>query len=154
ETKWDGVRTIAYVDGSTVRLLTRNDLEVSAAYPELGALGAALGAPAIVDGEVIAFDSAGRVSFSALQPRMHQRTPAQVRRLAEAVPVRYCIFDLLYLDGVVTTALPYRQRKELLASLELEGPHWTTPPHHIGGGAQALAEARELGLEGIVAKRL
>jgi len=39
-------------------------------------------------------------------------------------------------------------------ALDLNGPHWTTPPHHRGGGAKALATARRLGVEGIVAKRL
>ena len=154
ETKWDGVRTVAYVKDSRLRLLTRNDLDVSAAYPELQALGSALGAPAIVDGEVVAHDEDGRVSFGALQQRMHLRNAAQIRRLTEAVPVTYCIFDLPYLDGRATLGLPYLQRRELLASLELNGPHWTTPGHVVGDGAAALAAARELGIEGIMAKRV
>jgi bifunctional non-homologous end joining protein LigD len=154
ETKWDGVRTVAYVKDSGLRLLTRNDLDVSAAYPELQALGAAFGAPAIVDGEVVAYDAHGRVSFGALQQRMHLRNPAQVRRLADALPVTYCIFDLLHLDGQATVGLHYLQRRELLASLDLNGPHWTTPGHVVGDGAPALAAARELGIEGIMAKRV
>jgi bifunctional non-homologous end joining protein LigD len=154
ETKWDGVRAVAYVKDAHVRLLTRNDLDVSAAYPELAALGAALGAPAIVDGEVVAYDPGGRVSFGALQQRMHLRNPAAVRRLTESVPVTYCIFDLLHLDGQATIGLPYLQRRELLASLDLDGPHWTTPGHVVGDGAPALTAARELGIEGIMAKRV
>jgi bifunctional non-homologous end joining protein LigD len=154
ETKWDGVRTIAYLDGSRTRLLTRNDLDASATYPELSGLASALGVPAILDGEVVAFAAHGRVSFGALQPRMHLQNPAQVRRLTAKVPVTYCVFDLLYLDGHTTIRLPYHQRRDLLLGLDLNGPQWITPPHTVGGGARALAAARKLGVEGIVAKRL
>lgn len=154
ETKWDGVRTVAYLDGGTVRLLSRNDLDVTRTYPELAGLGGALGVPAIVDGEVVAHDARGRVSFGALQPRMHLQNAAQVKRLAEEVPVTYHIFDLLFLDGNDTVALPYRERRELLEALDLNGPQWTVSPAQVGGGAAALAQAKRLGLEGIMAKRL
>jgi bifunctional non-homologous end joining protein LigD len=154
ETKWDGVRTIAYLDGGTVRLLSRNDLDVTATYPELSGMADAVGVSAIVDGEVVAYDRHGKVSFGALQPRMHLQNAAQIRRLAEEVPVTYCVFDLLFLDGHDTVSLPYRQRRELLEALDLNGPQWSTPPYQVGGGAAALARARELGVEGIVAKRL
>lgn len=154
ETKWDGVRTIAYLDGGTVRLLSRNDLDVTRSYPELAAIGAAIGVAAIVDGEVVAYDRHGKVSFGALQPRMHLQNAAQVRRLAQEMPVTYCVFDLLFLDGHDTMSLPYRERRELLEALDLNGPQWSTPPYRVGGGAEALAQARELGVEGIVAKRL
>jgi bifunctional non-homologous end joining protein LigD len=85
---------------------------------------------------------------------MHVQNPAQIRRLAEQVPVTYCVFDLLYLDGHRTTELSYRERRELLEGLALRGPHWDTPPVVRGGGAEALAASKRLGLEGVVAKRL
>ena len=156
EMKWDGLRAVVYVDGGSVRVLTRNDLDVTATFPELRALGDALGSTRVVlDGEVVAFDrSTGQISFGALQPRMHVQNRAQIRRLSEQVPVTYRIFDLLYLDGHLTIGLPYQQRRELLESLELRGPHWDTPPYFKGGGAKALAASKEQGLEGIVAKRL
>jgi bifunctional non-homologous end joining protein LigD len=156
EMKWDGVRAVVFVAGGSVRVVSRNDLDVTAAYPELRALGEALSStPIVLDGEIVAFDgSTGRISFAALQPRMHLQNQARVRRLSEQVPVTYLIFDLLYLDGRHTIGLPYRQRRELLASLELRGPHWDTPPYTTGGGARALTVSKEQGLEGIVAKRL
>jgi bifunctional non-homologous end joining protein LigD len=77
-----------------------------------------------------------------------------VAHLAEQLPVTYCIFDVLYLDGRSTTALPYTQRRELLERLDLNGPHWRTPPYRRGGGKAALAEAKRRGEEGVMAKRL
>jgi bifunctional non-homologous end joining protein LigD len=51
-------------------------------------------------------------------------------------------------------AEPYERRRELLTDLGLDGPSWRTPAHHVGGGEEFLAAAREQGLEGIVCKRL
>jgi bifunctional non-homologous end joining protein LigD len=77
-----------------------------------------------------------------------------VRRKQAEVPVAYVVFDLLWLEGHSTLALPYRDRRRLLADLELEGPTWRTPAHREGDGAALLDAARAQGLEGIVAKRL
>jgi bifunctional non-homologous end joining protein LigD len=156
ENKWDGVRAVVYVEDGRVRVMTRNDLDVTRTYPELDGLGGALGGvPVVLDGEIVAFDpTTGGVSFGALQSRMHVQNPVQIRRLAEQVPVTYCAFDLLYLDGHRTTDLPYRVRRELLEGLGLRGPHWDTPPAATGNGAEALAASKRLGLEGVVAKRL
>ena len=154
ETKWDGVRAIAYVNGGQLRMLTRNDTDVTAVYPELAGLGPSIGVPAILDGEIIAVDADGRVSFGALQGRMHLRASREIERLAAAAPVSYRIFDLMHLDGRSTVELTYPQRRELLDSLGLTADRWATTPFTVGGGAAALAQAVEERLEGIVAKRL
>ena len=74
--KWDGVRAVVYVDGD-VRVLTRNDREVAATYPELRGLADALaGRPLVLDGEIVALDEAGRPSFGQLQARMHVQHPS------------------------------------------------------------------------------
>ncbi len=155
ETKFDGVRAIAYVHKGSLVVRTRNDANVTAAYPELAGLVDALGTvDAVLDGEIVALDGRGRVSFEALQPRMHLRDQRQIATLAARSPVSYRVFDLLHLDGHATIGLAYTRRRDLLESLELDGAHWQTPPCHRGGGAQALAAAVRGGIEGIVAKRL
>lgn len=155
ELKWDGVRAVVYVEGDSVRTLTRNDREVTATYPELRGLAQALGGrPAVLDGEIVAFDDAGRPSFGTLQARMHVTRPAEVARLRDAVPVQYLLFDLLHLDGRSTRATPYADRRWLLEGLAPAGPSWQVPPYFQGGGTDLLAASRERGLEGVVAKRL
>jgi bifunctional non-homologous end joining protein LigD len=155
EFKWDGVRTVVYVDGGRVRALSRTDRDVTSSYPELRGLGEALGSlQAVLDGEIVALDSAGRPSFETLQPRMNTAEPSRVRRLAETVPVTYMIFDVMHLDGHSALQVPYRERRRLLEGLELAGPHWATPPSESGGGQAVLDAARQGGLEGVVAKRL
>ncbi|MEO6712397.1 MAG: non-homologous end-joining DNA ligase [Mycobacteriales bacterium] len=155
EFKWDGVRAIAYVDGGRVRLMSRNTLDISPRYPELRELGLAVGSTRLVlDGEVVAFDEDGRPNFGRLQNRMHVTGEAKVRRLMKEVPIAYLIFDVLYLDGKSTMALPYSERRELLKKLKLKGPHWDTPDHYVDDGPAIIAASKAQQLEGVMAKRL
>jgi bifunctional non-homologous end joining protein LigD len=155
EIKWDGVRAIAYWRPGELRLESRNLKDITAQYPELGRLGRALGShQAVLDGEIVAFDQQGRPSFASLQQRMHVASAAQVRRLANSTPVTYMIFDLLWLDGHSLMQVPYLERRERLASLQLTGERWQTPEHVVGHGRAVLDASAEQRLEGIVAKRL
>ena len=155
EMKWDGVRAIAYLERGRVRFLSRNDRDVTGSYPELRGLGDALAShDCVLDGEIVAFDEDGRVSFGALQSRMHVADSSRASRLAQGNPASYFVFDVLHLHGRDTTSLPYDERRDLLASLPIAGPRWQMPPHFPGGGVAALATSRQQGLEGVVGKRL
>jgi bifunctional non-homologous end joining protein LigD len=155
EIKWDGVRAIGYADGGRLRLESRNGNNVTPRYPELRALGRALGThEAILDGEVVALDANGRPSFQRLQRRMHLTSEGMVRRLSQSEPVVYMVFDLLWLDGHSLLELTYEQRRSLLDKLELAGPTWQVPAYHTGNGPGLLEATRAQGLEGLVAKRL
>ncbi|MDP9396382.1 MAG: non-homologous end-joining DNA ligase [Actinomycetota bacterium] len=154
EMKWDGVRAVLYADGGRVRVLSRSDRDVTGSYPEMRALGRALGSTQVVlDGELVAVDELGRPSFGRLQQRMHVTNASQLRRLTSDVPVTFFAFDVLHLEGRPALRLPYDARRELLESLALDGQHWQTPPGFVGDGEAALATSRAAGLEGVVAKR-
>jgi bifunctional non-homologous end joining protein LigD len=154
EVKYDGVRALAFVSPDGVRLQSRTLRDITARYPELSGLGSALCRNAVLDGEVVAFDESGRPSFHRLQDRMHVADPHQVASRVRAIPVAYVIFDVLHLDGRSTMALPYRERRGLLATLGLEHGCWRTASFHIGDGPRLLDACRSQGLEGLVAKRL
>ena len=155
EVKWDGVRTIAYVEGGRVRLESRTLRDVTPQYPELRRLGRELGSRrAVLDGEVVAFDEQGRPNFQRLQPRMHLSSESAIRRRATEIPVTYMIFDVLWLEGHSKMDLPYTERRALLEELDLNGEHWRTPTYHVGDGKEMLKASDEQGLEGVVAKRL
>ena len=156
EPKWDGVRTLAFVDGGEVRLQTRNLLDCTKQYPEAHGVAEALtGAyQAILDGEIVAFDANGAPSFQRLQPRMHQRDESAVSKLRKSVPVVYEVFDVLYLDGEDLTKQPLRERRRRLeAALQPMGAIRLSEGFP-GSGVALFNAAREQGLEGIVAKRL
>jgi bifunctional non-homologous end joining protein LigD len=155
EVKWDGIRTVLFCDHGHVYLQGRNYSDFTPRYPEVRELARELGARRVVlDGEVVAFDDEGRPSFERLQARMNLGSDSAVRRRMRDTPVTYVIFDLLYLDGRSTLPLAYEDRRRVLEALELEGPGWRTPAYHRGEGSSLLAATRELGIEGVVAKRL
>jgi bifunctional non-homologous end joining protein LigD len=154
EMKWDGVRAVSYVQRGDVRLMSRNDLDVSRSYPEILPPPPALATvAAVLDGELVTFDAHGRPSFGRLQERMHVADVTVARRLAERIPVVYLVFDLLFLDGRSLLRAPYLERRELLDRLGIEGTAWRVPPSFAGSGADVLAASRENQLEGVLAKR-
>ena len=155
EVKWDGVRAIAYCRPGRIRLESRNLNEITDAYPEVRGILPDLGMhEAVLDGEIVAFDDAGKPSFERLQSRMHVTSPNAIKRLAKSTPVVYAIFDLLHLDGETLIALPYEQRRERLEALHLGGPAWRVPAVQRGAGTRLLEATKQQGLEGVVAKRL
>lgn len=152
EYKWDGVRAICYWDGATLRLESRNQVDITGTYPELQEMAGGLaGRRAVLDGEIVALGRGGRPDFGLLQRRMGLRRSVPSRQ-AE-VPISFMLFDLLYLDGRLLLREPYRERRRLLEGLGLEGAAWRTPPSNRGEGEAMLRVARENGLEGIMAKR-
>ena len=152
EPKWDGVRAITRVWGGRVALTSRLGNDVTAGYPELAALGPALGAhAAVVDGEIVAFDDQGRPSFERLQSRMHVRHPSAA--LVAQVPVLYVIFDLLWLDGRWLTNETFLERRRFLEQLDPKGPSWIVS--HLSDQAPddaTLAACRLVGMEGYMGK--
>ena len=108
----------------------------------------------ILDGEVVAFDDDGRPSFELLQSRMHLASDSAVRRRMRDVPVTYVVFDLLWLEGHSTLALPYRDRRTLLAAARARRARAGARPRTARATAGAAEASTAQGLEGIVAKRL
>jgi bifunctional non-homologous end joining protein LigD len=156
EVKWDGVRAICHSEPGRMRLHSRNLLDITPRYPEVGRLNRALSHHrAVLDGEIVALDAEGKPSFGALQRRMHVGSESTVRRLAKEAPVTYVIFDLLWLDGHSLMDMPYGERRARLAELELgDGGRWRVPDYVVGHGEQLLAATDQQGLEGVIAKRL
>jgi len=155
EMKWDGVRALAYVEGRALRLISRNGNDVTVAYPEVFPLaGATGGHDCVLDGEIVAFDEAGRPSFEALQPRMHQRNRDKITQLVKLVPVTYLVFDILHINAVTSINMPYTERRDLLENVVTPGARWQVPGWFRDAGQAALDMSRQMGLEGVVAKRL
>ena len=155
EYKWDGVRALLRWDGRQLSVASRNLLDITPRYPEIWPVADVFGSrDVILDGEVIALDDAERPSFSRLQQRMHVRDAAAVRRLMKTVPVFYVVFDVLWLDGQSLVDRPWIERRDRLEELELAGPAWLRSPARVGEGADLLAAARAMKLEGIVAKHV
>lgn len=156
EMKWDGVRALAYCENGGARLVSRTGQDVTATYPELQGVAAALaGRQALLDGEIVVLGATGWPDFEALGQRMHVSSAGAAAHLAARIPVTYLVFDLLHLDGRTLLSEPYRRRRALLESLGLHGRHWQVPPSFTGvPGASVQEVSRQHHLEGVVAKRL
>jgi bifunctional non-homologous end joining protein LigD len=149
ELKWDGCRAQLRYDGRSVSLRTRNGRDCSADFPELDAIAGALGKHRVtLDGELVCLRGDGRPDFARLR---HRLTGAAGNRH----PAMLQVFDVLHLDSNSTRPLPCSERRALLEELALDGPAWRTPASVVvDRPADFVARVEELGLEGVVAKRL
>ncbi len=154
EIKWDGYRAVAFLDKGKVRLVSRNQNDLTAEYPELKDLASHVRArSAILDGEIVALDEHGRSSFSLMQQRTGFREPGRRGARNPSIPILYYAFDLLYLDGSSLFKVDLEKRKELLARIVASGENLRYSDHYVGQGTALYGAAAEKGLEGIVAKR-
>ena len=154
EIKWDGYRAVAFIENGKVRLVSRNQNELTGRYPELKDLPHFVKAKnAILDGEVVALDEEGKPSFSLMQQRTGFRPHGKRSAPKADVPVLYYAFDLIYLDGEDWRRMPLEERKRKLASIVKTGDALRYSDHFEEYGKALFDTAQEKGLEGIVAKR-
>ena len=152
EIKFDGYRALVAVKGGEVRVYTRNGLDWTDKFAPLAKAIAALDLPpALVDGEIVAYDKDGNPDFSSLQTVLKRGHGAQT----DATPLSFHAFDLLELDGADLNGLTNIERKERLEALLAAAP----PPIHvvdhvIGAGEKLLRAMCEAGQEGIISKRI
>lgn len=148
ELKWDGVRALAYVEGGRTRLVSRSGNDLSDRYAEL-VEGPPIGpSSALVDGELVALDRAGRPSFQMLQTRLRD-----LRAGRPPAPLAYLAFDLLHVGSRSLLRQPYDDRRSALSEMALVNPRWSVPGSFGPPGADVLEASRAQGLEGVVAKR-
>jgi bifunctional non-homologous end joining protein LigD len=155
EIKWDGMRALAFADHGELTLMSGNQLDATASFPEIAGLARQLGDHgAVLDGELVATDASGRPSFGELQKRMHVRSVAEAAARSASTPVTFVAFDLLWLDGLDATGLAYVDRRRLLAELVQPAERWQISASHEGDAVSWLHAVKERGMEGLVLKRL
>jgi DNA ligase D-like protein (predicted ligase) len=143
EVKLDGYRALILKGGGGVRIRSRNDKNLSGAYPNVDAAAGRLNADSVVlDGEIVAIDAKGHPSFQALQHRTAHPGHSVV----------YYAFDVLYLNGVDLTRLPLDQRKAQLPNIVQESG-LRISQELPGTAEQVITAVQRLGLEGVIAKR-
>ncbi|HPU04294.1 MAG TPA: DNA polymerase ligase N-terminal domain-containing protein, partial [Rhodoglobus sp.] len=153
EMKWDGIRALARIDDGQVQVISRNGIDVSATYPELAELAEIVSGDALIDGEIVALNKAGRPDFALLQKRMNLNKKSDVDPAAAATPVTFMAFDLLESGGRSLIGEEYTERRrELDAALPPRGAI-EVPPAFEGSIDEAMRTSRALGLEGVIAKR-
>jgi DNA ligase D-like protein (predicted polymerase)/DNA ligase D-like protein (predicted ligase)/DNA ligase D-like protein (predicted 3'-phosphoesterase) len=154
EVKWDGIRAMISLDEGQVRIRSRNQRDITAAFPELlkaeDSFRATCG---LFDAEIVCLDSAGRPLFKEVINRMRQRTESAAARARAKTPAVCYVFDCLYLDGRPLVGEPIERRREWMADAIKSGSAYRVS-QTVEDGEGLFAAAREAGLEGIMAKRL
>jgi bifunctional non-homologous end joining protein LigD len=153
EIKWDGARTLAWVEDGEVRLRSRAGNEVTHQYPELASLPQHLNVKqALLDGEIVVLDENGRSEFERMQQRMNVQRPSP--DLLVRYPVTYFLFDLLYCDGFDLREVPVLARKNFLRRILDPRREFRFSDHQLEKGKELFELARQQDLEGIVGKRV
>ncbi|MEM3703180.1 MAG: ATP-dependent DNA ligase [Candidatus Bathyarchaeia archaeon] len=156
EHKLDGARVQIHKVGDDVRIFSRRLTDVTKSLPEIADVvkDKVKAHEAIMEGEVIAIDHEGHpVPFQHLMRRF--KRVHKIGDIAEAIPVRLFLFDILYLNGESLISLPYIQRRQILAENAGGIPltkHVIT--NSVDEAERFLNEAINCGHEGLMAKRL
>jgi bifunctional non-homologous end joining protein LigD len=143
EEKYDGVRILAYKEGERISLVTRNGIVRTERYPEVAAaVGKLKPRTLLLDGEVVVFDKHNVSRFQLLQQGKG--------------PVKYAVFDCLYLNGKDLRSAPLAERRQTLTELLRGGGTGTIvlSEELAGNGLKAFEVAKKRKLEGVVAKNL
>ena len=143
EEKYDGVRILAYKEGSHISLITRNGIVRTDRYPEVGAAVSNLKPRfLLLDGEAVVFDKHNVSHFQLLQQG--------------GGPVKYAAFDCLYLNGKDLRSATLRERRKTLTELLRGGGPGTIvlSEELAANGLMAFEVAKKRKLEGLVAKNL
>lgn len=147
EVKYDGYRILAYIEGNTVKLKTRNNLDYTGHFKDVAdsLIRLAGGRAMVLDGEMVVTDENGRSDFSALQSYM--KSPKGKNLI-------YIVFDLLALDGEDLRGKKLTERKKMLAGLMENAPGNIHYSRHVEGrGEESFKAACNAGMEGIVGKK-
>lgn len=141
EGKWDGYRVLVHLDHGAIDVRSRTGQDYTQRFPGFARLAHDLADhAAVIDAEAVALDDAGVTRFDLL----HHGAPEAARLIA---------FDLLYLDGISLLDKRFSDRRRLLELLTTGLDSVRVPPPLEGPVEAAVEHSRELGWEGIVAKR-
>ena len=152
EVKWDGIRALLAIDEGVVRLVSRNQQDLTAKFPELTEVEPAFRTlSALFDAEIVCLDEAGKPVFQDVIYRMQQKSPAAVERARAHHPALCYVFDCLFLDGRPLVNEPLvRRRAWMEDALKKDSPFRVSEA--VREGAELFEAAKRLGLEGIMAK--
>ena len=153
EIKWDGYRAVSFIQDGKVRLVSRNQNDLTGEFPELRDLSRLIKAKnAVLDGEVVALDEQGRASFSLMQQRTGIRKGGRRTGTRRELQVVYYIFDLLYVDGYDLRRVALVERKQVLSRI-VDTNDLVRYSDHFPQGLALFEVAKKKGLEGILAKK-
>ena len=153
EIKWDGVRAICYIEDGHLRMVSRNGNSFDRQYPELSVIPHQVAADtAILDAEIAVLDEQGGPRFGLIQPRIHQTNANEVAHLSRKTPVKLGRIRPALLERVDLRDTPLMERKRALSEIVTPSERTQVSDHFAAKGEEMLEAARQMDLEGIMAK--
>ncbi len=144
EIKWDGYRILAYLNGKSVNLISRNQKDFGESFAEIRDILTTYKLRLVLDGEMVVLDENGKSDFQQLQ---------QYQKTGQGNLVYY-IFDLLWINGYDLRQLPLQTRKALLARVLPTSEKIRISDYIQTEGKRFFEAAQKQKLEGIMAKKL
>ena len=147
EIKFDGIRALIHVSNKSIKVISRNNVDMTKIYPELKSIQNIVGNKKVIfDGEIIALDNA-KPSFQKLQ--MRSRLKNITNKIIEDIPVYFICFDILY-ENKSLIDIPLIKRKDILNKYHDTDIFIKTK--YYQDGKTLFKKIKKLNLEGIVAK--
>jgi DNA ligase D-like protein (predicted ligase) len=152
EVKWDGIRAMISIDDGNIRIMSRNQKDITHLFPELLVPEEAFRANnGLFDAEIVSLDENGHPSFRKVVSRLHHNNEGKINHASKKNPAHCYIFDCLYLDGRILVNEPLHKRRTWLKdSVRPETPYRVSEV--IEDGQALFDAAKSIGLEGIMAK--
>jgi bifunctional non-homologous end joining protein LigD len=145
EIKWDGYRTLGFINKGEVQLLSRNNKSFNEKYYPITQLLESWKINAVIDGEILVSNDKGVSNFGALQ---------NWRSEADGELMLY-VFDILWYEGKNLMDLPLTQRQAILKEvLPTDDDRIRLSQVFTASGLEFFEAAEKIGLEGIMAKRV
>jgi bifunctional non-homologous end joining protein LigD/DNA ligase-1 len=154
EIKWDGYRGLVYLEKNDTLIRSRNLIDLTVKFPELGGLHQRIKKlPAILDGEIVVFED-GKPSFACLQARGRMNVMKRISRASAENPAIFIVFDILYIDGRSVMEKTLEERKSLLENMVEQADEVVLSKFILTEGLAYYNACVRKGLEGVIAKKL
>jgi bifunctional non-homologous end joining protein LigD len=165
EIKWDGYRAFLFMLSDSVEFYSRNHLKLGATFPQLSKINDYVNvSEAIIDGEIVALDSEGKPNFQALQNRLgfkinrsrkRQGQPdPPLSKLPTDVKIVFIAFDIIFANGKSFVDSKLVDRRNFLRAIIKDGGPIRFSDHIIKEGEELFHKVQQMGLEGVMAKRI
>lgn len=153
EVKWDGIRAIITVEDGQVKILSRNQNDITTQFPELNTIDKSFRATCgVFDAEIVCLDAIGKPDFKKVIHRLKASGETNITKLSKSSPVYCYVFDCLFLDGRALIHEPLMKRREWLKdAIKPDTPYRLS--EMVEDGESLFEAAKQLSLEGIMAKQ-
>jgi bifunctional non-homologous end joining protein LigD len=158
EIKWDGVRSILFLNKSRkiLEIQARSGITITHRYPEIAEIAKTAVQcknSAVLDGEIVVLDSEGVPDFQRHQKRMNVDSKKDIEALSRSAPVTYFVFDILHLDGRDLKQLEFIERRAILSKvLQVRSARMRISDYIEEWGKAVFDNAVNMKLEGVVGK--